>query len=669
MLIVLPPLAFISIFSWQRLVWPNDDWRATWLKAAVYLGLFVLASTVLLSLPDRFSTGPLAGAYLILLIMVNWLIWRSDGWARLKKSIRKGRSSLRQLYLQATASLANGGSKRFYYVLFTVVILALTLIVALVAAPNNYDSMTYHLARVIHWALNHSVAHYATSIDRQLYSGPLAEYAIAHLYLLTHSDRFFNLVQWLALFGSILAATLIVKTMGGGRWTQFLSAVFIVTAPEMILQSTSTQNDLVNSFLLLVLAYFVVSGIKNRRYDWRHFCLVGLTLGLGMLTKGTFIVFAAPFLVWYLITVAKERGVAAVGQSAVVITLIALGLNLFFLSQNFQIYHNLLGPPTDLQALKSQSISPRSAASTLIKDAGTAVTLPNQPATAFEYQIVKKINRALGMSPDDPQTNFLGQPYQLISQANVHEDIAGNPIQAVVIIILVVTGLVGYRRTDRLVQGYLIASILGMIAFAAIFKWQASINRLDLPFLALGSVLVVLTDRKKSQQFLLILFDLMFLAAIYPLLFNNIRPIFGSDVYPALGRNTPSIFSSPRADQYFAGTPGLGSSYVQLIQSVQQAGCQEVGLIIGSDTNEYQLFALDSAQEIHWHQILVDGPSQTRETPQDNLCSIARVYYPPIEPRLATIDYQGVRFTKDWESSVVEFYLPPEGSRRSSAGE
>jgi hypothetical protein len=57
-----------------------------------------------------------------------------------------------------------------------------TLIVALWAPPNNWDSMTYQMARVAEWYDHRSVAFYPTAIDRQLWQPPLAEYLILVTY-------------------------------------------------------------------------------------------------------------------------------------------------------------------------------------------------------------------------------------------------------------------------------------------------------------------------------------------------------------------------------------------------------------------------------------------------------------------------------------------------------
>ena len=59
-------------------------------------------------------------------------------------------------------------------------ILLITLLIALKAPPNNFDSMTYHMARVSNWIQQQSIKYYPTAIERQNYSMPLAEYMILH---------------------------------------------------------------------------------------------------------------------------------------------------------------------------------------------------------------------------------------------------------------------------------------------------------------------------------------------------------------------------------------------------------------------------------------------------------------------------------------------------------
>ncbi len=68
--------------------------------------------------------------------------------------------------------------------------------IALIAPPNTWDSLTYHMARVAHWNINQGVMNYQTNIIRQLVYFPFAEYMILHSQILSGCDRFATIVQW-----------------------------------------------------------------------------------------------------------------------------------------------------------------------------------------------------------------------------------------------------------------------------------------------------------------------------------------------------------------------------------------------------------------------------------------------------------------------------------------
>ena len=183
--------------------------------------------------------------------------------------------------------------------------LAITFLVAIVAPPNTNDSMQYHMSRVMHWIVNRSVDFFPTPSDRQLWMPPFAEYAILHFQILAGSDLFANLVQWLAMVGSVIGVSLIASRLGAGQKGQVFAALFAVTLPMGVLQSTSTQTDYVAAFWGVCFAFFAISE-SNRFIDESsgrlsiNSILLALAFGLGILTKGTFVVCAVPFLIWLL---------------------------------------------------------------------------------------------------------------------------------------------------------------------------------------------------------------------------------------------------------------------------------------------------------------------------------------------------------------------------------
>ena len=206
------------------------------------------------------------------------------------------------------------------------------------------DSLIYHLARVVHWVQNASVAHYPTHVLRQLHLAPWAEFAILQFQILTGGNRLAHLVQWLAMVGSVLGVSRIAAQCGAGARGQILAAVFCGTIPMGILQSTSTQNDYVLSFWLVCLVYFSRAlttpgpGQGATASAW----LVGAALGLAILTNGTAYILAAPFVAVMAVHVAWQRRSRAAFTLAIVAVAV-LSLNAGHYWRNARLYGTPLG--------------------------------------------------------------------------------------------------------------------------------------------------------------------------------------------------------------------------------------------------------------------------------------------------------------------------------------
>lgn len=158
--------------------------------------------------------------------------------------------------------------------------------------------MIYHLTRVVHWQQNHSVAHFATNIDRQIQMPPFAEFLLANLQILLNNDRYSNFVQWFAMIICIIGVSNIAEKLGATTIQQYIASLFCAFIPMGILQSTSTQNDYVLAACLICFVSFGVSlmcGHINRIW----IIGMGLALGLSLLTKGTAYVFAFPFCILF----------------------------------------------------------------------------------------------------------------------------------------------------------------------------------------------------------------------------------------------------------------------------------------------------------------------------------------------------------------------------------
>ncbi|MBI3977567.1 MAG: glycosyltransferase family 39 protein [Chloroflexi bacterium] len=509
-------------------------------------------------------------------------------------------------------------------------------VIALAAPPNTWDSMTYHMPRVVHWIQQGSVDHYPTSVLRQLYQNPWAELAILHLQVLSGGDRFANLVQWFSMVGSVVGASLIARQLGAGGRAQVFAALVAATLPMGILQATSTQNDAVVAFWLVCFVSFLLAFRKQPR--WAHALGVGAGLGLAVLAKGTAYLYAFPFLAWFVVS-----GRRAIGPRfwlfALVVGAIALFLNVGHFWRNTAFF----GFPLDAgqESYVSESLSMRAFASTLARNIAIQLRTPLPEVNRLTEQAVLALHVALGADASDPRTTWVGTAFQ-VSAASTHEDDAGNPLHlllALLAIALLFCRLVnrsggahtgepgagastpnqgalparswrcsartpgslrnstdsitaGGGRDRRVLVAYLTACTVAFLLFS-LLRWQPWNSRLHLPlFVLLAPFAATVLGAVLGRRVMGTIGVLLVLASLPALLQNETRPLVGDR----------SVLSVSRLDQYFVRRPELQTPYVQAAARIRASGCSEIGLYFGADDWEYPL----------WLLLREDGPQRVR---------------------------------------------------------
>ena len=223
-----------------------------------------------------------------------------------------------------------------YFIFF---ILIITFLNSIIYTPNTLDAMTYHMTKVMHWIQYEKITFYPTNDLRELILAPLSEYVILHFYLIVGGDYLSNLVQWYSMFISCIVVSLIAKELNCNLKYQIFSALFCATLPMGILQSSSTQTDYVTTMWLTIMVYFILKYIKENHII--YFLCFSISLGLGVLTKGTFYFFAFPFCIWFgLILLFKSKTKFLL---IFTIPLIVLIINSGHFYRNISLYGNPLG--------------------------------------------------------------------------------------------------------------------------------------------------------------------------------------------------------------------------------------------------------------------------------------------------------------------------------------
>ncbi len=556
-----PALAFILLTAAARPRCP--DWRTALLVAAVLWGVVVVAVTETLSLVHALNFWALLGVWIALSAFLAWWMWRH--WNAIVSA-------------RAGSWMAVGWFDRA--LLASTAVLAATVgVVALVAPPNTYDSMTYHMSRVAHWAQNRSVEHYPTPIIRQLFQPPWAEFAILQSYVLTGGDRLANVVQWFSMLGGLAGVSLAAKHLGGSRRAQILAAVVAVTIPMGVVQASGTKNDYVAALWLTCLAVFVLTLNRQPRGAavgvW--VLLVGGALGLAVLTKATSYIFGLPLVAWACLARARRDG-WRVWRVVVGVVIVVTAINTGYLVRNVARFGAPLGPGHEgPYGYANASLGVRSTVSVAIRNAGLHLGTPWSAVNAMTDDAIRAVHRFLGLDVDDPTTTWWATHFQ-VSGPKRHEDMISNGLHLALIVVAILTVVMRPEvRTPERVT-YVAALIVAFVLFCAVLRWQPWHSRLHLPLFVLWTPVIGIVLARRGMVAAVVAGALI-VGAVVAVRVNEPRPLEG-------------VLRRPRAEQYFRNHVGVSGPYTDAVKLLTERQCSHVALDLGGNDWEYPLWAL-----------------------------------------------------------------------------
>jgi 4-amino-4-deoxy-L-arabinose transferase-like glycosyltransferase len=567
MLSLVPILFFIIIFFVFQKVRTTPSWRISFLSASLVWGLLLTATTEFLSLFKLISFWVILGAWVLSVTLAIICLTRLN---HVNSNERKSNLHISIVDISRFDLLLLAG------IALIIIIVGVT---GWISPPNNWDSMTYHMSRVMHWIQNGSVAYYPTHTLRQLHQNPWAEFAILHFQILSGSDRFANLIQWFSMIGVTLGVSLIAKQLGASSRGQVLAAVISVTIPMGILQGSSTQNDYVVSFWLVCFTYFAILLKENGKPLYSF--AVGASLGLAILTKATTYIYAFPFMVWIGLLLLKSRRIKGLILIALIV-IIATAINFGQYTRNYDLYLNPLGPGKEGETKYSNDIfTIPSVTSNVIRNIGLHIGTSFGRVNSILENGIYMLHRVLGIDPNDIRTTWPGTEFH-ISLTSLHEDYAGN-LPHLILIISTIPIIVLQQRKQKDSIYYLVSLVGAFILLSLCLKWQPWNSRLHLPLFILWSSLIGLSLSKIKLHYVANLFiTILLLAALPYVLKNQSRPIIGQD----------SILATSRTELYFKNRSSLTKPYINSVQFVLKSQCSDIGLILGDDDWEYPFFVL-----------------------------------------------------------------------------
>ncbi len=569
MAICLLLIALLGIFL---LSFDIGNIRLSIVKTVLYFSLCVLGVTELLGLFTSLNLISLIVCWtLIDIFLILFLI---------KKKSFHAVFPLKERVKRILLDLNNW--EKFLLGFSTFIVLGV-LVQGLIYPTNNWDSMSYHMARIIHWIQNENLAHFRTPIYPQLSSAPFAEELTLNVNLLLGNDYLSNAIELFYLIATSIISSLIAKELGFKRFGQIFSVFILICIPEVILLSSSTHNEIMLSFFMVMGIYFLLKTLAQQTII--NFILLGCCLGLAAATKHTAYIYIAPFLlIWmvyhgYIILFRKQK-ILWLHFLLVVVSFTVI--NSAHYSRNYQLTSNIFGSDEDIHNYYvNEEHSLKMMISNVTRNISYQFGFPKIAPVVFD--ITKGLHELMNEDIHNPKTTY---DLYSIDPLATHENNGSNIYHAVLIILSMVWMFIFLKKHNPRLTVYWIAIVLAFLLFCFYLKWVPW-AKLHAPFFIFYSIVLahfIINTLKSKILFSIAIFGFVSYATLI-MLFNWSRP------YITLPPFTSEIkITDDRYQKYFSRFLKYHADFKKVDNIITSNNFKNIGLMYGRYGIEYQLF-------------------------------------------------------------------------------
>lgn len=483
--------------------------------------------------------------------------------------------------------------------------------------PNNYDSMVYHLPRIMNWMQNRTVDYYPTNSCRQVISPVLTEYAQMHFYWLLGGDYYFSLVQFFAYVINAVLLGQICKKINMGRTATYLTIVLYLSMPVCLAEAITTQVDLFGTMWLLVFIDIVVDLIKIPHFEIKSYgTLVPLfgcasAVGLGFLTKSNVCFCMVPFLVWLLISRlrAKDRL-----KDLLILIILAGVIVLAFVLPTFVRNYLYWG---DILAASYSSTLSTGTLNPVMLFLNTYKNWAINAGTSWGQYGLASVGYFLaglfGKDINDPLITWGGRRLEDITYGSYHHDTATNPLFSYLLPIAIVLSVVYVLRKrnssdDKFRRTMGISLIGALLLCYAFVRAQQFGTRLIMPGSILGCMFIGIVFEEIVTRLRLNGVKIANITAIVLMLFSLglAVPVY---LYQTEYLNYDE--NSDRFEKYFAMDIWSYAPYFASCMVVERIGVKDIGIYVMGDPYQYPIWARFPMEEGYRVTEVVDVPEDS----------------------------------------------------------
>ncbi|MBE5881071.1 MAG: glycosyltransferase family 39 protein [Lachnospiraceae bacterium] len=611
-------------------------------KAILIFEAFVVLFTNVLSIGSSLNRWSVLIAWVLVIAVFTALGLKKHGKSYVKP--KRGQVFDQSLLTMTERSLLVIG----------LVLLGVLLVGALFTVPYNYDSMTYHLARIGYWIDHGNVNYYLTNIDRQLYSPVLSEYNMLHMMLLSGNDLWLNLHQYMCMLIAAFYFYKVARMLGTDRGFSIFGVFIFVTMPLTITQSLTTQNDLSATMWYVLFLYYLLWFVKapklsfakeTRRELIENLICVAACVGFAFLMKVSVCASMIFFMPWVVVCCIRRKDkikdllLCAVTAGGVLVVTVSETLVRTYLACGSFIADTTSGDI--MVATKNVSYI----IVNILKNFSLLITQHLWTwINGFIYRIAISVGALLKVEVNNIAIAFHG--FDFITYLNTGDDMYSHDrtssafaayfalLAGVLLVVALVICIVRLLRAKSLAKkgtgkqlkepmnisyGFVVSAWLGFGFIMALLRWQPWGSRLMYPALAVTVIAGVhilgafCGTFKRKGLIILPLAVLSFILCLKPLEYNMQQ----AKDYVASGCEKRAKFYFENNKRYY--------TYRRLLKQVKAMKAKDVAVVISGDGYDYPLWKIfhDSYPKATLRHIHVDDTNmvlQEAETDKEPDC-------------------------------------------------
>ena len=372
------------------------------------------------------------------------------------------------------------------YIFISIIFAFIVLVISALIVPFNWDSLSYHLTRLVVWLEQGSVEHFSTIDTRMLGTPPLKEFLDLSVYaIIGHSyDSILNLTQTFSYLFNILLVVEIASLIGCKKRGKILAALLFASSPICIGEAFTTQTDQFAALFVLIFIIMCLSLIKNPKLinlekdSFFKMIAIGLCVAFTYLAKPSGVFGILVFTLYVFIICIKNKikfkTMIIWALTAVCVALIVLFPELL---RNYLTYGSLMDPwqgPGQLVL----TLDPRYFTLNMLKNYGMNLIDFPFPFLADNYiNMINSVAKVFGINPSNSMIAEGGMKYHIITNSRFSCDTAGNYLIFLILPIIILIFIIRSISKRKLDCPYGIAALITFFMALCFVKWEPYMAR------------------------------------------------------------------------------------------------------------------------------------------------------------------------------------------------